>query len=73
MMNRREERYRLGRIDTQEQIDNQWVGHINEIHEGGQPFGAKMVIIHVSRNDVDFSEDVPIMGEETDKNTDSSF
>lgn len=32
-----------------------------------------MAIIHVSRNDVDFSEDVPIMGEETDKNTDSSF
>lgn len=68
-----EPEFTLDSVDTQEQIDNQWVGHINEIHEGGQPFGAKMAIIHVSRNDVDFSEDVPIMGEETDKNTDSSF
>lgn len=68
-----EPEFTLDSVDTQEQIDNQWVGHINEIHAGGQPFGAKMAIIHVSRNDVDFSEDVPIMGEETDKNTDSSF
>lgn len=50
-----------------------WDGNINEIHEGGEPFGAKIAIFHVSRNDVDFSEDIPIMGEETDENTSSSF
>lgn len=60
-------------VNIQESTDEQWAGYINEIHEGGQPFGAKMAIIHVSRNDVDFSEDIPIMGEETDSNTESTF
>ena len=59
--------------NTNENADRKWVGNIATIHEGGQPFGAKMAIFHVSRNDVDFSEDVPIMGEETDINTDLTF
>lgn len=68
-----EPEFSLSTDSDQEQIDSHWVGYISEIHEGGQPFGAKMAIIHVSRNDVDFSEDIPMMGEETDKNTNSSF
>lgn len=60
-------------VNIQESTDEQWAGYINEIHEGGQPFGAKRAIIHVSRNDVDFLEDIPIMGEETDSNTESTF
>ena len=32
------------------------------IHEGGHPYGAEMAIFHVSRTDVDPSEDVPVMG-----------
>lgn len=68
-----EPEFALSTDSDQEQIDSHWVGYISEIHEGGQPFGAKMAIIHVSRNDVDFSEDIPMMGEETDENTNSSF
>ncbi len=63
----------FGTEKVQDQKDNRWVGYVNKIHEGGQPFGAKAAIFHISRNDVDFSEDIPIMGEETDENIDSSF
>lgn len=58
---------------VQDQKDDRWVGYISEIHEGGLPFGAKAAIVHLSRNDVDFSEDIPTMGEETNENIDSSF
>lgn len=36
-----------------------WEGHIDEIHEGGMPFGGKTAVFHVSRTDVDIEEDVP--------------
>lgn len=47
-----------------------WRGYIQEIHEGGEPFGAKVSIFHLARNDIDESEDIPVMGEETDQNID---
>lgn len=38
---------------------DRWEGRISEIHEGGMPFGKKTAVFHVSRTDVDESEDVP--------------
>ena len=38
---------------------DQWEGRVIEIHEGGQPFGGGFAVLHVSRTDVDFDEDVP--------------
>ncbi|WP_163574070.1 hypothetical protein [Halomonas faecis] len=47
-----------------------WEGIVREIHEGGYLFGEKMAVFHVSRTDVDESEDVPdISGIPTDENT----
>ncbi len=65
--------FKFDSADSQDDINEKWTGYINEIHEGGQPFGAKMAIMHVSRTDVDFSEDIPMMGEETEENTESTF
>jgi hypothetical protein len=53
--------------------DDRWEGYINEIHDGGEPFGAKMAILHRARNDVDDSEDIPVMGAPSDKNIESMF
>lgn len=39
-----------------------WQGRIQEIHEGGEPFGSSMAVMHVTRPDVDFDEDVPRIG-----------
>ena len=36
-----------------------WQGAITEIHEGGFPFGEEMNVFHVSRTDIDESEDIP--------------
>jgi hypothetical protein len=46
--------------------DARWEGRTYEIHEGGMPFGAKTAVFHVSRTDVDLSEDVPVFGFPTD-------
>jgi hypothetical protein len=43
-----------------------WEGRTHEIHEGGMPFGAETAVFHVSRTDVDPSEDVPVFGFPTD-------
>ena len=43
-----------------------WAGRTYEIHEGGMPFGAETAVFHVSRTDVDPSEDVPVFGFPTD-------
>jgi len=49
---------------------DRWEGIVSEIHEGGHPFGEKMAVFHVSRTDVDESDDVPdISGIPTDENT----
>jgi hypothetical protein len=49
-----------------------WEGRINAIHEGGHPFGESMAVLHVTRTDVDFDEDVPRIGISDDVAT-SSF
>lgn len=48
-----------------------WEGRISPIHEGnGHPYGEGMAIFHVSRTDVEESDDVPdISGLPTDDNT----
>lgn len=38
---------------------DRWEGRLQEIHEGGQPFGGSICVAHLSRTDVDFAEDVP--------------
>lgn len=49
---------------------DRWEGIVSEIHEGGHPFGEKMAVFHMSRTDVDESDDVPdISGIPTDENT----
>ena len=47
---------------------DRWEGRVIEIHEGGNSFGAETAVFHVSRNDVDPEEDVPIFGFPKDDN-----
>ena len=49
-----------------------WEGRINEIHEGGEPFGSSMAVMHVTRTNIDFEEDVPEIGI-SDESATSSF
>lgn len=47
-----------------------WEGRITEIHEGGDLYGSSIASFHVSRNDIDGSEDIPVMSAEpNDENT----
>lgn len=39
-----------------------WEGRISPIHEGGEPFGSTMAVMHVARTNLDFEEDVPRIG-----------
>jgi len=48
---------------------DRWEGRVVAIHEGGNPFGAKTAVFHVSRTDVDPEEDVPTFDFPTDDNT----
>jgi hypothetical protein len=36
-----------------------WEGRIAAIHEGGHPFGEKIAVFHLSRTDVDETDDIP--------------
>jgi hypothetical protein len=47
-------------------------GRAWDIHEGGQPFGSKTGVFHISRTDIDPESDVPTMGRATDDNTRSA-
>ncbi len=50
-----------------ERTDNyRWEGHLNAIHEGGSPYGSKTAVFRVSRVDVDYDEDVPVLAESSD-------
>jgi hypothetical protein len=61
-----------GRKSDRTEADR-WEGCVIPIHEGGDPYGEKMAVSHVSRMDVDETEDVPdISGIPTDKNTKST-
>ena len=58
------------KFDQNESV--KWEGRVIPIHEGGKPFGEKMAIFHVSRTDVNETDDVPDMsGLPSDENTDS--
>lgn len=50
---------------------DKWEGYVTEIHEGGYPFGSGFSVLHVSRTDVDYDEDVPELGFPTNKDTKS--
>ena len=49
-----------------------WQGRISTIHEGGEPFGGSMRVMHLTRPNLDFDEDVPRIGISDDTAT-SSF
>ena len=38
---------------------NRWQGGIYPIHEGGDPYGASAMVLHVTRTDLDLQDDVP--------------
>lgn len=51
-----------------------WECRVLEIHEGGFPFGEKMVVSHASRTDIDVDDDIPDMTSfPTDDNVKSDF
>ncbi len=39
-----------------------WEGRIQEIQEGGMPYGTKSAFFHVGRTNIDYEEDVPTYG-----------
>jgi hypothetical protein len=49
-----------------------WQGRIDAIHEGGHWFGDSMAVMHVTRTNLDFDEDVPQIGVSDETET-SSF
>lgn len=49
--------------------DGRFEGRVQRIHPGGDPEGATVAVIHVSRIDVDEQADVPFMGPETEDGT----
>lgn len=58
---------------TEELPNFRWVGRNIAVHEGsGDPIGSQAAVLHVWRTDVDSDVDVPVFGDETDQNTDSS-
>ena len=48
-----------GLNSTVESLHLRWEGRVIEIHEGGEPFGSSVAVMHVTRTDVDYEEDVP--------------
>lgn len=53
---------------SEDKDKDRWKGRVIEIHEGGNPFGAKTALFHMSRTDVDPEEDVPTFDFPTDEN-----
>jgi hypothetical protein len=43
-----------------------WEGRVDVIHEGGEWFGNSMAVLHITRPNLDFEEDVPTVGIEDD-------
>jgi hypothetical protein len=41
---------------------DRWEGRKFEIHEGGQPYGSSMKVMHIGRKGVDYLRDVPTIG-----------
>src|SRR6185312_1830251 len=76
-------RQRVEVVETQPQFNwpepdgsykngQKWEGRITAIHEGGEPFGSSMAVMHVTRTNLDFEEDVPRIGIH-DESATSSF
>lgn len=47
---------------------DRWEGLVREINEEGNPFGSSYAVMHVSRLDVDYEEDIPEPGLPNDSN-----
>ena len=45
-----------------------WIGEIAAIHEGGDRYGAKTAIFHISREETDGHRDVPVLERPNDQN-----
>lgn len=56
---------------VEETKTDRWEGRVNEIHEGGEPFGSGFAVLHMSRTDVDYDEDVPEFGFPADRNVET--
>jgi len=56
---------------VEETKSDRWEGRVNEIIEGGDPFGSSYAVMHVSRTDVDYDEDIPEPGFPTDGNVET--
>lgn len=54
--------------DREEIFNGRFEGRKWYIHEGGRMFDAEAAVFHVSRTDVDFEADVPILGAPNDEN-----
>jgi hypothetical protein len=57
---------------VEETKSDKWEGRVNEISEGGEPFGSGYAVFHMSRTDVDYEEDIPEPGLPTDENIEST-
>jgi hypothetical protein len=53
---------------VEETKSDKWEARVNEISEGGDPFGSSYAVFHMSRTDVDYDEDIPELGLPTDDN-----
>jgi hypothetical protein len=49
-----------------------WVGRRMAVHEGGEPYGEGIHVIHLSRTDVNPEDDVPVLGGPTDAHVQSA-
>ena len=67
-----EPKFNWPKPDGQYKDGERWEGRIIAIHEGGEPFGESMAVMHVTRTNLDFGEDVPRIGISDDVET-SSF
>lgn len=56
---------------VEETKSDKWEGRVNEITEGGDPFGSSYAVFHMSRTDVDYDEDIPEHGFPTDDNVET--
>ena len=51
-----------------ENDEGRWEGRIDEIHEGGMPFGSKSAHLRISYKNLDSSDDVPELSLPSDEN-----
>lgn len=59
-----------GRAEEKDAQDR-WQGIVYDIHEGGEEYGAEWAFFHMARTDIDYGEDVPVMGPPTKSGTSS--